>query len=51
MSIESYLDYVRLATERRPRKLRETMETEGLSALLLFEGDPIAYKAARSNTS
>ncbi len=46
MSIYSYLSYVKLAMKRRLRRLKEIMETENLSALLLFEGDPIAYKIA-----
>jgi len=44
ITIDSYLNYVKLATRRMLRKLREIVETRSLSVLLLFEGDPIAYK-------
>jgi Xaa-Pro aminopeptidase len=49
MSINSYLGYVKLATKRRVERLEKIMEAENLSALLLFESDPIAYKIALTN--
>lgn len=40
---------MKLATERRLRKLKEVIEVKNLSGLLLFEGDPVAYKIALTN--
>jgi len=49
MTIDSYINYVKSATDKRLQKLKGVIEARGLSALLLFEGDPIAYKVALTN--
>jgi len=49
MNMAGYLNYVKIATEKRLSKLRHTMEDRGLDFIILFEGDPIAYKTALTN--
>ncbi len=42
----TYVDAVRRVSVRRLAKLRGLMDAEGLSGLLLFEGDFVTYKLA-----
>ena len=44
-----YLNYVKIATEKRLRKLQQVMKDKGLDFIILFEGDPIACKTALTN--
>jgi len=44
-----YLNYIKIAMEKRLRRLRHVMEDKGLDFIILFEGDSIAYKTALSN--
>ncbi len=45
----SYLNYVKIATEKRLHKLQHVMKGKGLDFIILFEGDPIACKTALTN--
>lgn len=49
MSMAGYLSYIKIAMEKRFRKLQRVMENRGLDFIILFEGDPIAYKTALTN--
>jgi len=49
MNMVSCLNYVKIATEKRLHKLQHVMGNRDLDFIILFEGDPIAYKAALTN--
>ena len=49
MSLGTYFNLVKSSTMKRLRRLKNLMEVEDLSALILFEDDPIAYKLALTN--
>ena len=49
VGMTGYLNYVKIATEKRLHKLRHIMKDEGLDSIILFEGDPIAHKTALTN--
>jgi len=49
MSLGTYFNLVKSSTMKRLRRLKNFMEVKGLSALILFEDDPIAYKLALTN--
>ena len=49
MNMVSYLNYVKIATEKRLHKLQHIMKDMGLDFIILFEGDPIACKTALTN--
>jgi len=45
----TYLNNVRAATEKRIRILWNIMNSESLDSIILFEGDPVAFKIALTN--